>query len=116
MSEPKPDPRPWIGVYFSASEYGQQQGYKRGYRDGHKDGHFDGWNAALARAKANDNEFLRGLREHIADELAKADGDIMTIRAAFLENLISTLDAKRRRDGSDVRARRERARRQENAA
>ncbi|MGO3072442.1 MAG: hypothetical protein ACTIID_12910 [Brevibacterium linens] len=112
MADPTPDPEPWLGVYFSATEYGRQQGYNDGYRDGHRDGHFDGWNAALARAKANDVEFLRGLVDEFRRREIEDEHMDTSDRREWVRKLIESLEAKRRRDELDARNRRDRTIRQ----
>lgn len=76
------------------------------YDRGHKEGHFEGWNQGVIVAQVNDNEFLRGLRDHIAAVGAKAEGDTVTVSRLFLENLVSTIDAKRGNNQASIERRR----------
>ncbi|WP_162619331.1 hypothetical protein [Brevibacterium aurantiacum] len=75
------------------------------YDRGHKEGHFAGWNQGVIVAQVNDNEFLRGLRDHIAEVGAKAEGDTVTVSYAFLENLVSTIDVKRANNQANIERR-----------
>ncbi|KAB1943812.1 hypothetical protein [Brevibacterium linens] len=74
------------------------------YDRGHKEGHFAGWNQGVIVAHVNDNEFLRGLRDHIAT-YPREDADTVTVSRAFLENLVSTIDAKRANNAANIERR-----------
>lgn len=74
------------------------------YERGHRRGHFEGWNEGVIVAQVNDNEFLRGLRDHIA-AYPRKDGDTVAVSRAFLENLVSTIDAKRANNNANIERR-----------
>lgn len=113
MSEPQHPPFPEAKVDWNDLAFGIVSGYRQGYLAGHEDGHRLGWNAALARAKVNDAEFIRG----VADELRRRDLEDEQIdtsdRREWIGKLIESVEAKVRRDEIDARVRRERAYRQQ---
>lgn len=75
------------------------------YDRGHKEGHFEGWNQGVIVAQVNDNEFLRGLRDHIA-AYPRDEGETVTVSRAFLENLVATIDCKRANNAASIERRR----------
>ena len=117
VSEPQHPTFPHVLPEWHDVDFGIASGHRRGYFEGHEDGFRMGWNAALARAKANDVEFIRGLvdefrRRELEDELMDTSD-----RQEWIRKLIESLEAKQRRDEYDARNRRERAyQQQRNAA
>lgn len=98
-------------VAWNDLAFGIVSGYQAGYEAGHQAGHRLGWNAALARAKANDAEFIRGLVEEFRRrDLEEAHmGEETRSRREWILKLIESIEAKARRDEWDTRVRRERA-------
>lgn len=109
MSEPQHPPFPHAVPNWNDVDFGIASGHRRGYLEGHEAGFRMGWEAALARAKANDVEFLRGLVDEFRRrELDDEHMDTQS-RRDWIRKLIESLEAKKRRDEIDARNRRDRA-------
>ncbi|MGM0700381.1 MAG: hypothetical protein ACQEVD_16165 [Actinomycetota bacterium] len=93
--------------------HGMKIAEERGYRNGHRQGHREGWDAALARVKANEAQFIRG----IVDELRRRELEDEHLDTSashkWIADLIESLETKARRDQWDAQVRRERAERLE---
>lgn len=100
-------------TYMHGMKIAEERGYRNGYLAGHEDGHRAGWDAAIARVKANEALFIRG----IVDELRRREleDQLMDTSAShqWIADLIESLDAKAVRDKHDAQVRRERAERLE---
>lgn len=109
MSEPQHPPFPEVKVDWHDLAFGIVSGYQQGYRDGHEAGHRLGWDAGLARAKANDADFIRGVADELRRrELEDEQMDTSDVRR-WIKKLIESIEAKAKRDEWDARVRRERA-------
>lgn len=77
---------------------GSQVAYERGHRAGHR----EGWDQGVTVVHGHDNEFLRGLEEQLVAENSRRP-------SLFVENLLSTIRAKRRHNTASIEIRKGRA-------
>lgn len=108
MSEPKHPPFPHAVPNWYDVDFGIASGHRQGYLDGHEAGFRMGWNAALARAKANDAAFVRGIVDELRRRELEDDQMDTSDARRWIKQLIESIEAKAKRDEWDARVRRER--------